>query len=208
MSLLLCHWPFSLPVCLNVVSPQPHYPPLCPSLLCLFLPLYFSTASMFPSLCPSCHPLPCCSPFFSSSLLLSAPFLSVSLFLLPFHTFCSLWPSLLTSLSKAADLDHHWVAKAWLNDIGLAQYSQAFQNHLVDGRMLNSLMKRDLEKHLNVSKKFHQVSILLGIELLYQVNFSREVRTGVRGPLPQPCFPLWHLLSLHPTICPSVHPSV
>nr|XP_019608675.1 PREDICTED: kazrin [Rhinolophus sinicus] len=78
------------------------------------------------------------------------------------------------SLSKAADLDHHWVAKAWLNDIGLAQYSQAFQNHLVDGRMLNSLMKRDLEKHLNVSKKFHQVSILLGIELLYQVNFSRE----------------------------------
>nr|XP_036855479.1 kazrin isoform X3 [Manis javanica] len=60
------------------------------------------------------------------------------------------------SLSKAADLDHHWVAKAWLNDIGLSQYSQAFQNHLVDGRMLNSLMKRDLEKHLNVSKKFHQ----------------------------------------------------
>ncbi|XP_038387865.1 kazrin isoform X2 [Canis lupus familiaris] len=78
------------------------------------------------------------------------------------------------SLSKAADLDHHWVAKAWLNDIGLSQYSQAFQNHLVDGRMLHSLMKRDLEKHLNVSKKFHQVSILLGIELLYQVNFSRE----------------------------------
>ncbi|KAM5270331.1 kazrin isoform 2-T2 [Hipposideros larvatus] len=78
------------------------------------------------------------------------------------------------SLSKAADLDHHWVAKAWLNDIGLSQYSQAFQNHLVDGRMLNSLMKRDLEKHLNVSKRFHQVSILLGIELLYQVNFSRE----------------------------------
>lgn len=69
------------------------------------------------------------------------------------------------------------MAKAWLNDIGLSQYSQAFQNHLVDGRMLNSLMKRDLEKHLNVSKKFHQVSILLGIELLYQVNFSREVRT-------------------------------
>ncbi|XP_041623657.1 kazrin isoform X2 [Vulpes lagopus] len=60
------------------------------------------------------------------------------------------------SLSKAADLDHHWVAKAWLNDIGLSQYSQAFQNHLVDGRMLHSLMKRDLEKHLNVSKKFHQ----------------------------------------------------
>uniref|UniRef100_A0A8C5KI36 Kazrin, periplakin interacting protein n=1 Tax=Jaculus jaculus TaxID=51337 RepID=A0A8C5KI36_JACJA len=79
------------------------------------------------------------------------------------------------SLSKAADLDHHWVAKAWLNDIGLPQYSQAFQNHLVDGRVLSSLMKRDLEKRLNVSKKFHQISILLGIELLCQVSFSREV---------------------------------
>ncbi|XP_038232648.1 kazrin isoform X5 [Dermochelys coriacea] len=78
-------------------------------------------------------------------------------------------------LSKASELDHHWVAKAWLNDIGLSQYSQGFQNHLVDGRMLNSLMKRDLEKYLNVSKKFHQVSILLGIELLFQVNFSKEV---------------------------------
>ncbi|XP_059572401.1 kazrin isoform X2 [Alligator mississippiensis] len=78
-------------------------------------------------------------------------------------------------LSKASELDHHWVAKAWLNDIGLSQYSQAFQNHLIDGRMLNSLMKRDLEKHLNVSKKFHQISILLGIELLFQVNFSKEV---------------------------------
>uniref|UniRef100_A0A7M4G362 Kazrin, periplakin interacting protein n=1 Tax=Crocodylus porosus TaxID=8502 RepID=A0A7M4G362_CROPO len=78
-------------------------------------------------------------------------------------------------LSKASELDHHWVAKAWLNDIGLSQYSQAFQNHLIDGRMLNSLMKRDLEKHLNVSKRFHQISILLGIELLFQVNFSKEV---------------------------------
>lgn len=113
--------------------------------------------------------------------------------------------SVLTSLSKAADLDHHWVAKAWLNDIGLSQYSQAFQNHLVDGRMLHSLMKRDLEKHLNVSKKFHQVSILLGIELLYQVNFNREVRTraGDGGIFHSPSFCPWLPLSVHPTICPS-----
>lgn len=122
------------------------------------------------------------------------------------------------------------MAKAWLNDIGLSQYSQAFQNHLVDGRMLNSLMKRDLEKHLNVSKKFHQVSILLGIELLYQVNFSREVRTKggrARGrPLPQPistssfyltsfCLPSTHLLIQpsthlfnHPLIYPVIRPSI
>ncbi|KAJ4933858.1 hypothetical protein JOQ06_006667, partial [Pogonophryne albipinna] len=59
-------------------------------------------------------------------------------------------------LSKAADLDHHWVAKAWLSDMGLPQYSQAFHNHLVDGRLLSSLTRRDLERHLNITKKFHQ----------------------------------------------------
>uniref|UniRef100_A0A8D3B0I5 Kazrin, periplakin interacting protein a n=2 Tax=Scophthalmus maximus TaxID=52904 RepID=A0A8D3B0I5_SCOMX len=77
-------------------------------------------------------------------------------------------------LSKAADMDHHWVAKAWLSDVGLPQYSQAFHNHLVDGRMLNSLTRRDLERHLSVNKKFHQVSLLLGIELLHSVHFDKE----------------------------------
>ncbi|KAF7655243.1 hypothetical protein LDENG_00058780 [Lucifuga dentata] len=77
-------------------------------------------------------------------------------------------------LSKAADMDHHWVAKAWLSDVGLPQYSQAFQTHLVDGRMLNSLTHRDLERHLYITKKFHQVSLLLGIELLHLLNFDKE----------------------------------
>uniref|UniRef100_A0A3Q3ICE3 SAM domain-containing protein n=1 Tax=Monopterus albus TaxID=43700 RepID=A0A3Q3ICE3_MONAL len=79
-----------------------------------------------------------------------------------------------SGLSKAADMDHHWVAKAWLSDVGLPQYSQAFHNHLVDGRMLNSLTRRDLERHLNITKKFHQVSLLLGIELLHLLNFDKE----------------------------------
>ncbi|XP_072304815.1 kazrin-A isoform X3 [Eucyclogobius newberryi] len=77
-------------------------------------------------------------------------------------------------LSKAADMDHHWVAKAWLSDIGLPQYSQAFHTHLVDGRMLNSLTRHDLERHLNIGKKSHQVSVLLGIELLHLLNFDKE----------------------------------
>ncbi|KAM3872407.1 kazrin-like [Diretmus argenteus] len=77
-------------------------------------------------------------------------------------------------LSKAADMDHHWVAKAWLSDVGLPQYSQAFHTHLVDGRLLNSLTRRDLERHLNITKKFHQVSLLLGIELLHSLNFDKE----------------------------------
>eukprot|EP00064_Thunnus_orientalis_P017468 superscaffoldBa00003719_g17551 len=90
-------------------------------------------------------------------------------------------------LSKAADMDHHWVAKAWLSDVGLPQYSQAFHTHLVDGRMLNSLTRRDLERHLNVTKKFHQVSLLLGIELLHLLNFDKEefaeslLNSGVHG---------------------------
>ncbi|XP_071331894.1 kazrin-A-like [Trachinotus anak] len=71
-------------------------------------------------------------------------------------------------------MDHHWVAKAWLSDVGLPQYSQAFHTHLVDGRMLNSLTRRDLERHLNITKKFHQVSLLLGIELLHLLNFDKE----------------------------------
>uniref|UniRef100_A0A8C9RG11 Kazrin, periplakin interacting protein n=1 Tax=Scleropages formosus TaxID=113540 RepID=A0A8C9RG11_SCLFO len=77
-------------------------------------------------------------------------------------------------LSKAADMDHHWVAKAWLSDVGLPQYSQAFHNHLVDGRMLNSLTRRDLERFLSVTKKFHQISLLLGIELLHALSFDKE----------------------------------
>ncbi|XP_041712845.2 kazrin-A-like [Coregonus clupeaformis] len=84
-------------------------------------------------------------------------------------------------LSKAADLDHHWVAKAWLNDVGLPQYSQAFHTHLVDGRMLNSLTQRDLERSLNVTKKAHQVSLLLGIELLYMLNFDKEALQARRA---------------------------
>ncbi|KAJ3586509.1 hypothetical protein NHX12_012907, partial [Muraenolepis orangiensis] len=77
-------------------------------------------------------------------------------------------------LSRAAELDHHWVAKAWLSDVGLPQYSQAFQGHLVDGRVLNSLTRRDLERYLGVSKKFHQASLLLGIELLQALGFDKE----------------------------------
>lgn len=81
------------------------------------------------------------------------------------------------SLSKAADLDHHWVAQAWLTDVGLPQYSQFFHTHLVDGRLLSALTRTDLEKHLHVSKKAHQNSLLLGIQLLHTLSFDKEVKT-------------------------------
>ncbi|KAK3540307.1 hypothetical protein QTP70_029546 [Hemibagrus guttatus] len=78
-------------------------------------------------------------------------------------------------LSNSADLDHHWVAQAWLNDVGLLQYSQFFHTHLVDGRLLSTLTRADLEKHLHVSKKAHQTSLLLGIQLLHILNFNKEL---------------------------------
>lgn len=56
-----------------------------------------------------------------------------------------------------AKLDHMWVAFSWLKDIGLAQYSEIFEKNLVDGRMLNTFAKKDLEKHFSLTKKFHQV---------------------------------------------------
>lgn len=79
-------------------------------------------------------------------------------------------------LSKASEMDHHWVATSWLSDVGLPQYSQIFQSHLVDGRVLNSLNRRDLERFLNISDQFHQTSLLLGIQLLQMLSFDKEVR--------------------------------
>lgn len=72
-------------------------------------------------------------------------------------------------------MDHHWVATSWLSDVGLPQYSQTFQTHLVDGRVLNSLSRRDLERFLNINDLDHQTSLLLAIQLLQIVSFDKEV---------------------------------
>ncbi|KAJ7998496.1 hypothetical protein DPEC_G00205530 [Dallia pectoralis] len=84
-------------------------------------------------------------------------------------------------LSKAAEMDHNWVAKSWLNDIGLPQYFQTFQSQLVDGRVLNSLSRRDLERLLNITTPAHQTSLLLAVQLLQLVNFDKEVLHGRRA---------------------------
>lgn len=77
-------------------------------------------------------------------------------------------------------MDHHWVATSWLSDVGLPQYSQTFQAHLVDGRVLNSLSHRDLEQFLNISDQNHQTSLLLAIQLLQIVSFDKEVSKYAR----------------------------
>lgn len=79
-------------------------------------------------------------------------------------------------------MDHHWVATSWLSDVGLPQYSQAFQAHLVDGRVLNSLSHRDLKQFFNISDQNHQTSLLLAIQLLQIVSFDKEVSAYAKSP--------------------------
>ncbi len=76
---------------------------------------------------------------------------------------------------KCGLMDHTWVAHRWIQDCGLPQYSKVFEEHLVDGRLLNALSKKDLEKHLGIQRKFHHVSILHAIQLLRNINFDKEV---------------------------------
>ncbi|XP_070206857.1 kazrin-like isoform X2 [Littorina saxatilis] len=75
---------------------------------------------------------------------------------------------------QAPKLDVTWVAHKLLPELGLPQYSHVFERNLVDGRILNSLGRRDLEKHFDIHRKFHQASILHAVELLRRMEFDRE----------------------------------
>lgn len=75
-----------------------------------------------------------------------------------------------------AQLGHTWVSSEWLPDLGLAQYSESFATNMVDARMLDHLSKKELEKLLGVTRKFHQASIVHGIHLLRMLNYDRQVR--------------------------------
>ncbi|XP_030230752.1 kazrin-A isoform X2 [Gadus morhua] len=84
-------------------------------------------------------------------------------------------------LSHASELDPHWVSCSWLDDVGLPQYAQSFQDQLVDGRVLGSLSRRDLEQHLGVRERDHQHSLLLAVQLLQQLNFDKEALQARRA---------------------------
>lgn len=79
-----------------------------------------------------------------------------------------------------SSLDHTWVAHKWLHDIGLPQYAPTFESNLVDGRMLNNLSRKDMEKHLEIHRKFHQSSLLHAVELLRRLGFDKEVLSSRR----------------------------
>ncbi|XP_011300895.1 liprin-beta-1 isoform X3 [Fopius arisanus] len=73
-----------------------------------------------------------------------------------------------------AQLGHTWVSSEWLPDLGLAQYSESFATNLVDARMLDHIVKKELEKLLGVTRKFHQASIMHGINLLRMLKYDRQ----------------------------------
>ncbi|XP_064642086.1 uncharacterized protein LOC135496603 isoform X2 [Lineus longissimus] len=81
----------------------------------------------------------------------------------------------------AGTIDHVWVAQVWMRDIGLPQYSAAFEAHHVDGRVLSTLSKKEMERCMQITRKFHQASILNGVELLRRVNFNREALSQRRS---------------------------
>ncbi|XP_022917491.1 kazrin isoform X2 [Onthophagus taurus] len=76
--------------------------------------------------------------------------------------------------SCIAQLGHTWVSSEWLPDLGLSQYSDAFAANLVDARMLEHLSKKELEKYLGVTRKFHQASVVHGIHLLRIMKYDRQ----------------------------------
>ncbi|XP_046635868.1 kazrin-like isoform X1 [Daphnia pulicaria] len=71
-------------------------------------------------------------------------------------------------------LGNSWVANEWLTDIGLTQYADAFHTCLMDARLLDNLTKRELEKHLGVTRKAHQTSIVQGITFLRMIKYDRQ----------------------------------
>ncbi|GFS17912.1 kazrin-like [Elysia marginata] len=75
---------------------------------------------------------------------------------------------------KASEMDPTWVSHRLLPDLGLPQYTQVFEDQLCDGHVLNTLTRRDLEKHFSVHRKFHQSSILHAVELMRRIDFNKE----------------------------------
>lgn len=70
---------------------------------------------------------------------------------------------------------HTWVCGEWLSSLGLAGYADAFRAQLVDGRVLDTLSRRDLDKRLGVSSRQHQASLLRAVQLLRALRFDLRV---------------------------------
>ncbi|XP_026168059.1 liprin-beta-2b isoform X5 [Mastacembelus armatus] len=71
---------------------------------------------------------------------------------------------------QSAELDHIWVNR-WLDDIGLPQYKDQFNEGRVDGQMLQYLTVNDL-LFLKVTSQLHHLSIKCAIHVLHVNKFN------------------------------------
>lgn len=60
-------------------------------------------------------------------------------------------------------MDHTWVATVWMQQLGLGQHADTVMTNLVDGRVLNSLTRREIDKMLGINRRFHQVCRSLAV---------------------------------------------
>ncbi len=82
---------------------------------------------------------------------------------------------------KLAELNTQWLCHVWLKDIGLTQLQSIFKLNLIDGRVLASLQRKDLEKYLGISKRSIQTSLLLGVDLLRRCDFDIDTLAKMRS---------------------------
>lgn len=68
-----------------------------------------------------------------------------------------------------------YVRDYFLPSCGLAHLSGMFYSLRIDGRLLNSIQRKHLDKYLNITRKLHQTSLLTGIELLRRFKFDSKV---------------------------------
>ena len=72
-----------------------------------------------------------------------------------------------------------------------------FKTNLVDGRVLASLHRKDLDKYFGIHKKIHQTSILTGIELLKKYEYDFENLKAARFESDSNDIMLWTNESFH-----------
>ena len=76
---------------------------------------------------------------------------------------------------KLNEITTNWLTNVWLKQIGLIQYQNVFKANLIDGRVLASLQRKDLEKFLGINKRHLQNSLLMAIDFLRKYDFDINV---------------------------------
>ncbi|KAG1679749.1 Liprin-beta-1 [Nymphon striatum] len=84
------------------------------------------------------------------------------------------------SVIKMGELDYHWVTR-WLDDIGIPQYKDVFNEARIDGRVLHYLTVEDLFS-MKITNMLHHVCIKRGIHVLRANNYNPNCLR--RRPIP------------------------